>query len=54
MRESISFLQKYWQIIENSGTVKSKDMSRFTVGKVKSKDLKLGPIKAKQCQEVSN
>lgn len=29
-------------------------MSRFTVGKGKSKDLKLGPIKAKQCQEVSN
>lgn len=29
-------------------------MSRFAVGKVRSKDLKLGPIEAKQCQEIHN
>lgn len=29
-------------------------MSRFITGKVRSKDLKLGPTEAKQCQEISN
>ena len=29
-------------------------MSRFIIGKVRSKDLKLGATEAKQCQEISN